>query len=196
MEIQTRIGLGGTAFFTVAGLASPIVSWWVAAPIMLACVVVAGWGFWPAVSETAGRLHGKGGSASDELAPMHKVVEHVADCISDKNKSKFWPEARRAIRQAALDGQIKIYGHKSEETGNPNATSWSLVRTPIPSSYWQFADIAVLATGAGFAEEFAVHTFPHQLSDGRFTNEKIPYYAKTSANWIGIIKIWPQSSTA
>jgi hypothetical protein len=51
MDIPTRIGLGGTAFFTLAGLAGPIVGWWFAGPIMAACALVAGWGFWPLLKD-------------------------------------------------------------------------------------------------------------------------------------------------
>ncbi len=191
MESQTRIGIGASAFFTVAGFAGPLVSWWVAAPIMIACFGVAGWGFWPVISTPSNRTWGASRGAVDRLAPMHEVIRHVAPRVNDVDASKFWPEARRAIRQAALDGRIEVYVCKSEETGNPSATSWSLVRTAIPSSYWQYADIAVLATDPAHADEFALHTFPHQLSDGRFTNEKIPYYAKSSVTWSGVTKTWP-----
>jgi hypothetical protein len=47
MDIPTRIGLGGTALFTLAGVGAPIFTWWVSGPIMAACALVAGWGFWP-----------------------------------------------------------------------------------------------------------------------------------------------------
>jgi hypothetical protein len=40
-----------------------------------------------------------------QLEPMHKVISHVAARIFDSDASKFWPSARRAIRQAALDGR-------------------------------------------------------------------------------------------
>jgi hypothetical protein len=47
MDVPMRVGLGGTALFTLAGLASPILGWWIAGPIMAACALVAAWGFWP-----------------------------------------------------------------------------------------------------------------------------------------------------
>jgi hypothetical protein len=47
MDIPTRIGLGGSALFTLAGLIGPIIGWWIAGPIMFACALVAAWGFWP-----------------------------------------------------------------------------------------------------------------------------------------------------
>jgi hypothetical protein len=51
MDIPTRIGLGGTALFTLAGVGAPIFTWWVSGPIMAVCAVVAGWGFWPVVKD-------------------------------------------------------------------------------------------------------------------------------------------------
>jgi hypothetical protein len=125
------------------------------------------------------------------VAPMHEIVAHVARWTDDTDTAKFWPEARRVIRQAALDGNIKIRGHKSEETGNVTETSWSLVSTAVPQAYWELAEITVGATVKTSADQFAVHTFPHRLSDGRFTQEKIPCYAKLTANWSEVKKIWP-----
>jgi hypothetical protein len=46
MGTQTRIGLGGGAFFTIAGFLAPLIGWW-ATPIMVSFLVVALWGFWP-----------------------------------------------------------------------------------------------------------------------------------------------------
>jgi hypothetical protein len=51
MDIPTRVGIGGTALFTVAGSVQPLFGWWVSGPIMAVCAVVAGWGFWPLVSD-------------------------------------------------------------------------------------------------------------------------------------------------
>jgi hypothetical protein len=68
------------------------------------------------------------------------------------------------------------------------ATLWSLVITAVPQAYWELAEIAVGATAITCADQFSVHTFPHRLSDGRFTNEKISYYAKLTANWSEVEK--------
>jgi hypothetical protein len=60
MDKQTRIGLGGAALFTVAGIAAPILTWWVSGPIMIACAAVAVWGFWPFVeSANVSPFHSK-----------------------------------------------------------------------------------------------------------------------------------------
>src|SRR5208283_676895 len=51
MDNPTRIGLGGTALFTLAGVGAPILTWWVSGPIMAICAAVAAWGFWPIVAQ-------------------------------------------------------------------------------------------------------------------------------------------------
>jgi hypothetical protein len=125
------------------------------------------------------------------LVPMHEIVAHVADRIADHDKAKLWPRARRTIRQAALDGQVQIYGHTCEDTENSNGTSWSLVSTPVPQKYWELADITEVATSPQYAEELMHHTRPHRLSDGRFTQQKIIYYAKLTAKARDVKRTWP-----
>jgi hypothetical protein len=129
------------------------------------------------------RRKSRAGVSLPDVVPMHMVVARVAARIPNKDASKFWPGARLAIRQAALNGEIQIYGHQSEDTGNSNATSWSLVSTPVPRDYWELAEITEIATSPEHGEELLHQTRPHRLSDGRFTLQKIAYYAKLTANW-------------
>jgi hypothetical protein len=56
MDSSTRIGLGGTALFTLAGVGAPLLTWWVSGPIMLLCALVAVWGLWPAMADAKKRL--------------------------------------------------------------------------------------------------------------------------------------------
>jgi hypothetical protein len=56
MDVSTRVGLGGTAFFTLAGIAQPLVTWWVSGPIMAVCAGVAAWGFGLLFEIGAGRV--------------------------------------------------------------------------------------------------------------------------------------------
>lgn len=142
-------------------------------------------------SRTNNRPLAKYSVARPETIPMHEVVARVVAKTHDDNSAKKWPDSRRAIRQAALDGEIQISGHKSEDTGGANGTSWSLVSTPIPKSYWELADITEVATYAGYADDLMHSTREHQLSDGRFTNEKISYYAKLTATRSEVEAKWP-----
>ena len=47
LDTSARIGLGGTALFTLAGLGVPLFGWEILGPIMAVCALVAMWGFWP-----------------------------------------------------------------------------------------------------------------------------------------------------
>lgn len=49
MDTQTRIGIGAGAFFALAGICSPWVGWWTAAPVMILCLGLVVWGSWPLV---------------------------------------------------------------------------------------------------------------------------------------------------
>ncbi len=120
--------------------------------------------------------------------PLWKAVEHVRNAISDRNDKEVFPAARTALRQAALDGHVHIYGHKSERLMGAGG-NYSLVSTLIPQAYWEAADIGPLATDAQFADRFDCMTFPHQMSDGRFGKE-IELYAKCTVIWREVVKQW------
>jgi hypothetical protein len=50
MDNQTKIGIGATAVFALAGIAAlALNSWWASGLIMVLCAVVAAWCFWPLV---------------------------------------------------------------------------------------------------------------------------------------------------
>ena len=61
--------------FTLAGLSSPIVTWWVSGPIMAACAAVAGWGFWPLVREHV-TLPG-----TLTMMPLHEAARRVYEAV-------------------------------------------------------------------------------------------------------------------
>jgi hypothetical protein len=74
MDVPTRVGLGGTALFTLAGVGAPIVTWWVSAPIMAACAGVAVWGFLPLIPKArqrGQRLSWFRQKPSDEVASFY-----------------------------------------------------------------------------------------------------------------------------
>ena len=122
-----------------------------------------------------------------EWRPMFKAVQHVSWRLDDRDAAKFWPGARLAIRQAALDKKITIRGHKSSEP--MKGSRWNAVETDIPSDYWETADIMPLATSPE-GDELLTHTLPHKYSDGWY-GEKIYLYAKLRIKWPEIIEVWP-----
>jgi hypothetical protein len=121
--------------------------------------------------------------------PLWKALAHVRNAINDSDSKACYPAARAALRQAALDGAIHIYGHKSDrpmgEGGN-----YSMVSTLIPQLYWETADIGPLATDAQFADRFDCLTFPHRMSAGKFGAE-INLYTKCTVIWDEVQKLWP-----
>jgi hypothetical protein len=130
-------------------------------------------------------------AAGSREAPMHEVIKHVATRIGDMDK--FWPKARLAIRQAAIDDRLKIHGHKSEETISTHTTSYSAVKTLIPRTYWDSVDIWITAANKDEPmDKFINHTFSHKTADGLYTTTQMTvYYAKLSANWKEVINLWP-----
>lgn len=184
MDIPTRVGLGGTALFTLAGLGAPILTWWISGPIMVFCAGVATWGFWPITSEWMRRArHGISASARD--MPIHEAISHVAKAIGEQVTRDVFPRSRQALRQAALDGEIKVRGNKSADL---MGRGWSAVQTEIPSTYWETAEVGALATDP--AADTDTHTFPHQFTDGRF-GEQIFVYTKLRVDRAEILKRWP-----
>jgi hypothetical protein len=57
MDKQTRIGLGGCALFTLAGIGAPYFGWAISGPIMVVCAIVALWGFLPLMTNSSVRVH-------------------------------------------------------------------------------------------------------------------------------------------
>jgi hypothetical protein len=49
MDIQTRLGWGATALFTLVSVTQPLVSWYISYTIMILCAAIAAWGFWPLI---------------------------------------------------------------------------------------------------------------------------------------------------
>lgn len=103
MDIPTRIGLGGTALFTLAGVGAPIVSWWVSGPIMVACAVVAAWGFWPLVSANI-PLGLRNVSSLRDMT--------MTECFHALNEVSEYPAFEDALYQALYDGSVLAWGRR------------------------------------------------------------------------------------
>jgi hypothetical protein len=122
------------------------------------------------------------------LRPLWEAVAYISKQIGDNDLKERFPKACREMRQAALDGKIKIRGTKSAQLMGAGA-SYSEMQTDVPAEYWETADIGALATSEEGDDMFP-HTFPHQFSDGRF-GEQIFLYAKLCVNWREITRLWP-----
>jgi hypothetical protein len=128
MEMETRIGLGGTALGTLAGFGQPLLGWWVSGPIMGICAVVAAWGFWPIIAP-----HFKSGRAIPARISLLTLISEAA--------AKGWIFNRdtlqtfmQALRQSASEGSVVIWGVL--ENGRDLISAPSLyVAEKIPASY-------------------------------------------------------------
>jgi hypothetical protein len=74
--------------------------------------------------------------------PMWEAVQHVAKALGDRDAGKFWPEARRGIRQKANDGALTVWGRKQLARGDK---VYSDVMTKIPKEYWELSQITAPA---------------------------------------------------
>lgn len=70
--------------------------------------------------------------------PVWKAVAHIAGVVGDQDDSGGYPEARRQFRQAALQGNLEVWGRKP--TGQQaNRFDWkrSEAWSPIDPLYWR-----------------------------------------------------------
>jgi hypothetical protein len=91
--------------------------------------------------------------------PIARLVAHVSNEIGEAAGTELFPATRRAIRQAALDGRIKLRGRKQIDV--PGKTEFSEVYTEIPAEYWKASVLNVLATDERHQPEY--HTDPESV---------------------------------
>jgi len=89
------------------------------------------------------------GSSTPQLArcdtPIWHAVAHVRSVINDTDKENLYPETRKALRQAALNGEIKLRGRREIDAVN-SKTLFSDVSSDVPSEYWKTSVINAMAT--------------------------------------------------
>lgn len=79
---------------------------------------------------------------------MWEALEWVAKVIGDDDHQRCFPDARREIRQAALNARVDIYGRKEIPPAHMTAEeSCREVWTQIPSDYWNDWRITEMAAG-------------------------------------------------
>lgn len=85
--------------------------------------------------------------------PMWKAVEYVRGVIGDDNLHGCYSEARRQIRQAALENRLEIWGRKeippvTMSTPLGASGAWS----KIEPDYWNQYELSSLAVGEHFEQ--------------------------------------------
>lgn len=115
MDIPTRVGIGGTALFTVAGLSQPLFGWWVSGPVMAVCSIVAGWGFWPLIT---GLMPSFGGMPFDDASRrVYEAVEEAGQLdlmVSSTStaKDKLWNFKMMIL----CEDTVRLFGAKPPST--------------------------------------------------------------------------------
>jgi hypothetical protein len=95
--------------------------------------------------------------------PLWRIIEQIASAIGDSREAEHYAKTRLYIRQLAAEGRLRIRGRHEIEVAGQERTNFSEIYTEIPSAYWKYSVINVLATNA--ASEADRHTAP----------EKTPY---------------------
>jgi predicted nucleotide-binding protein len=102
----------------------------------------------------------EGSTTASPWVPLWQIIERIASAIEDSRELEHYARTRLRIRQAALDGRLRIRGRHEIEIPGQDRTNFSDVYTEIPSDYWKHSVINVLATGAAF--EADRHTDPEK----------------------------------
>jgi hypothetical protein len=94
------------------------------------------------------RSEGKDTPLVVERMPIWKAVHHVAECLHERREDgDAFPKSRDALRQAAIDGKITIWGKKQLALVSASPMFDSCV-TAIPQEYWRLHKITGIASEA------------------------------------------------
>jgi hypothetical protein len=78
--------------------------------------------------------------------PMSAAIAHVRSAIHDTNVKEYWPAARLALRQRALDGALHIRGRKEmPSVYSTEGRRFRDVHEDIPRDYWRDSQIDICA---------------------------------------------------
>ena len=114
---------------------------------------------WSQVTSTAPPLEGS--TTASAWVPLWHVIEPIASAIGDSREPELYARTRLSIRQAALDGRLRIRGRHEIERPGQDRTLFSDVYTEIPSAYWKHSVINAFAIGALY--EADRHTNPETV---------------------------------
>ena len=120
--------------------------------------------------------------------PIWRAVAHVRLAINDSAHDKCYPATLTALRQAALDGKIRLRGRR--ELDVRGSQTFSDVSSDIPAEYWRVSVIGPMATshqGIGYP-----HTNPETVyawgPKGVYEKKR---YADLTVNMQEIERLWP-----
>jgi hypothetical protein len=117
VDIQARIGLGGTALFTLVAIALTVDASWISVLSMAGCALVAGWGLWPLLSNLSLRVFPR-------RIPLHIAARHVYEAVERAGDldltipSSSSPETKLTHFkiQLMVDDEAELFGVKPPST--------------------------------------------------------------------------------
>lgn len=116
--------------------------------------------------------------------PIWRAVEYVASVIGDTGEQECFPSTLIAIRQAAADGRISLWGKAELETKRGHNSE---ISTPIPLEYWLGHRLNSMASGPAWSH--ADHTWKEPYNPNEFQHR----YYEVKANEYEIKKEWPNA---
>lgn len=122
--------------------------------------------------------------------PIWRAVAHIRVAINDTDHDKLYPTTLNVIRQAALDGKIKLRGRREIDTGGRQ--QFSNVRSDISPEYWKVSTIGAMATDERYQGGSWPHTNPETAyawgPKGVYEKNR---YADLTVNMQEIRRLWP-----
>ncbi len=190
--MRDLFGFGTAALIALASLALQpwSLAWWIGMALAAALVVLSGGDLlYRRFLSWQVRQHLK----PVRQTPIWKAVAHIRDAINDTSHGECYPETLKAIRQAALDGKIKLRGRPEINTDGPQ--KFSDVSSDIPPEYWRVSLIGAMATdercyGVGYP-----HTNPETVyawgQKGVYEKKR---YSDLTVNMQEIKREWPSET--
>ncbi len=127
-------------------------------------------------------------------ASVATAIQHVASAIGERDTKGLFPQARKAIRQAALNGDIALKARRQLKPTQQLDMRFSDVLSPIEPAYWKsrlvgpMALIDPISPGADMWEQHP-HTQVESPSNTDSDHEDHCYDLRADMNQVE--KLWP-----
>lgn len=125
------------------------------------------------------------------FVPMHEAIAHIAKCIGDSEDNYFFGETRKLLRQEALNGTVKVRGHKQIDD-HTESIKFNAVETNVPQEYWELSEIGALAASPSLLHMSDTHTSPQSVyAWGAKGWDEKKRYSQLRIDWDDVLKLWP-----
>lgn len=117
--------------------------------------------------------------------PIWKAVRQAALAIGDTDQNQSYPRARQAVRQAALEGRLEVWGQKDIPPQHYQDERHSTAWTEIKPNYWEEYELNQVATAEFHSDQD--HTWEEDLKSRRGKR-----YWSLKVDQAEIDKEWPK----